>query len=104
LPEGATSRLWQAFLDHLIASLRGRDLQTPDNHQYLIEVRGLDLGVGTMRIALFVGVRWRCGDKWFTDGNQYDLTWVRLGGKNEWGQAKTTSQIHHYELCSADAQ
>jgi hypothetical protein len=104
LPEGATSPRWQAFLDHLMLSLRGRDLQTPDNLQYIIEIRGLSLGTDTMRIWLHVGIRWRCRDQWIIDGNSYEVSWVRQGNDSNWYRMKTELEIHDWGLCPADPE
>lgn len=104
LPEGATSHQWQALLDHLMGSLRGRSLLTPDNLQYLIEVRGLELGVGTMRMGIQVGVRERCRDYWITNGVSYEVSWVRQGSDNNWYRMKTDMLIHDHGLCPADPE
>jgi hypothetical protein len=104
LPEGATSHQWQALLDHLMVSLKGRSLQTPDNLQHVIEIRGLELGVGTMRFGLHVGVRWRCGVKWLINGNSYGMRWIRYGSEDRWGQTRTEMEIHDNDLCPADPE
>jgi hypothetical protein len=104
LPEGATSHQWQVFLDHLMESLRGRSLQTPDNLQYVIETRGLQLGVDTMRIGLFVGIKGRCRDQWITNGNSYEVAWVRQGSGSDGFRMKTEIEIHDWGLCPADPE
>lgn len=104
LPEGATSHQWQALLDHLMVSLKGRNLQTPDNLQHVIAIRGLELGVGTMRIAIHVGIRGSCQGDWVSDGNDYGVTWVGQERDNSWYKMKTDHESHVWGVCALDPE
>jgi hypothetical protein len=93
LPEGATSSQWQAFLDHLMLSLRGRVLQTPDNFTHVIDASNLSLGRDTLRVIIDVGVRSRCRGTWISDGNTHDIAWRRHGDSNAWIRVTQETQI-----------
>ena len=104
LPEGATSPRWQALLDHLMLSLRGRSLQTPDNDQYVIEVKGLVLGVNSMRISVHVGSRWKCQGRWLEEGTGYEVFWERPDQDSSWFRMKTEMELPEHSLCAADPE
>ena len=93
LPNGATSYLWQAFLDHLMLSLRGRNLQTPDNYKYIIDASSVTIGRDTIRAVLDVGIRTRCRGAWLADGMSYHLLWIRHGNTDAWNRQKDEMQI-----------
>ena len=89
LPEGATSHQWQRFLDHLTLSLRGRELLTSDNFQYLINASRLRITRDTMRIGLNVGIRRRCRDFWIEDIITHEVSWTRVNGSDYWSRTET---------------
>jgi hypothetical protein len=105
LPEGATSNQWQAFLDHLMFSLRGRSLETPDNFKYIIDASSITIGRDTIRVVIDAGIQSRCRGRWIADGNTYEMMWVRHGNSDAWKRVKQETQTAYDSFgCAIDPQ